>query len=555
MACRGLKFNQSVFSGEIPHHFTPCDVNNTEDMGGMTPLHWLCVKQLYCHPSEESDNLDTIKWLLKQGANTDTTTDSLGYTPLHILSLGSYPEEIEMSSIWTLVKERYGTGTIEKNERLASKNAVRLLLQNGARIIRNKTHHLTPLELFMLRLESEQMEIETIQEIFPVNVIVRDLFGLFTLKLCKIRDREQLLKIVSLSVKHGCWYLGNIEWNVSAMTQLFAGKCDLFILVFSHEIFKGRLLPDYIPLVLPLEGQNNNEIFPLKEMDLLTDIRDVSRVYDTFGVTGFNATLNLAICEESMYISFEDHLRIYLDRMGQLAKEHSLECYEDILYRFIDTSIERYRIKHSSGFNSLGAACLLVLLEGLACRCQDRNMAKQIFSGIIAKYQMHFVLHRIIDMCSGTRTNYRVADGECSDTLSHFEWENRLEIIFEFLEAQINNLDEATNTCLHVAINNMNINLITELLTHNAYPYAKNRDGDTCIDLIMRKVTNKNNGKSILNKRIELLLSVPPMLQVLTADIIIQCGLWIGEDSLPARARNILSLHGYRFSLPPGQPL
>ena len=553
MADNSLRFNQSLFRGVIPH-FTPYDINNTDDLGGMTPLHWLCVKQLYCHSSQESDNLDTIKWLLKQGANTNTMTSTLGYTPLHILSLGRDSEEIEVSNVWALIKKCFETGTIEKNERLTAKNAAILILESGARMIRNKPHNLTPLALYMVRQNRENMKISTVQEIFPVDLAVRDLFELFTIKLCKIRDREQLLKIVPLSVKHGCWYLGNNDWNVSAVTQLMAYKCDLSLLVYSNEVFKGKLLPDYIPLVLPLEGQYMNEIFPLEETELLNEVRDVLGVYDTFGVAGLYGALNLLICEESMYISFEDMLCVYVDKVGVLSGTHGVKCLENILDNFVGISIERFTIKHSSSFNTLGAACLLIILNSLTP--QDRITAKQILNSLIAKYKMHWILHRVIEMCSGIKTSYRISEGESSRKLVEFEWRNKLEIVLEFLEVQINNLDEDANTCLHVAINTMDTELITELLTRNAYPYAKNINGDTCIDLILRNITKKRKENSILHKKIDVLQSAPPMLKVLTADLIIQCGLWISEESLPVTTRNILSLHGYRFLHSPlEQPL
>ena len=546
---RGLRFNLSLFGGVVPH-FTPYDINNTEDLGGMTPLHWLCVKQLYCHQSQESDNLDTIKWLLSQGAKCDTTTNTLGYTPLHILSLGRESEELEVSNVWTLIKENYGKQTIEKNEKLSIKNAVRILLESCARIIRNRTHNLTPLSLLMIRLEREEMKIQNVLDIFPVDLSLRDIFELLTIKLCKFRNLAQLLKIVSLSVKHGCRYLGNADWNVSEITQLMEYKSDLFILVYTNEIFKGKLLPDYIPLVLPLEGQNMNEIFPLREMDLLFEVREVLSVYDTFGVCGVVGALNLRICEESMYISFEDLLSIFSEIILELTSKYCLKKFEIIFDNFVDISVERFKIKpNSSSLNILGAACLLILLEFLNRRSQDRTIAKGIMRSLIGKYEMGFILHRIIEMMSGSTSSYKVAEGERSKKLIEFEWKNKLEIIFEFLEVQINSLDKGVNTCLHLAINCLDTQLITELLSHNAYPYARNRNGDNCIDLIMENIINKSdeNSNLIFRKKISILHSAPRMLKVLTAELITQCGLWISEDSLPVSARNILILHGYKF--------
>lgn len=456
MTQSGIDYNLLLFRGIIPNS-TPYHINNTEDIGGMTPLHWLCIKYLYCDTIEQRGNLDTIKWLLSQGAETDTMTDTLSYTPLHLLALGRNPEEKEMSLIWTHIKEDKLDPLAHRDEETAIKNGVRVILENGGRIIANRTHGLTPLGLFMMRLGRDDMEIENVVEFFPVPLRVRDLFELNTIKLCEFRNIDMLLKIVSLSVKHGYGYLGSIDWNVSGLSRLMAQECDQLILVYTHETFEGKLLPDYIPIVLPIGDQNPNEIFPLCSTGLLDEMKDSLLVYRKFGVEGLKAALNLIVCEESMYISFEDMFCIYNKQILLLAGDYSLDLFGEIFHIFVETAIERFKIKQSSkGLNNTGAACVQLLLGWLDIRRQDKDTVKQFITNLTSKYQMEAVLHSVLDMLC-CRKQYRVVPGELSCKLVDFEWRIYLSDVLEFLDTQINSFDADGDTCLHIAINHTEI--------------------------------------------------------------------------------------------------
>ncbi|KAI6656424.1 hypothetical protein LOD99_1220 [Oopsacas minuta] len=550
MFTSGLEFNESLFRDDLLlREVTPSDINNTNDIGGMTPLHWLCLKHLYCDTiRQQESNLQLIENLLVfHGADPNIMTSTLSYTPLHILSLGKNSEEKEISNIWTFLKDKIRDEHTNINEELAIKTAVRVLLENGARIIPNRTHNLTPLGLFMMRLGKEDMEIENVYEFFPVSLRLRDLFEMNTIKLCEFRNREVLLKIVSLSIKHGYGYLGSLDWNVSGLSRLLPQDCDQLILVYTQGTFQGKLLPDYIPLVLNSENQDRNEIFPLK-CKLLDEMKNTTLVYEKFGITGLKAALNLIICEESMYISFEEILVLYSTKLSDLSMKNGLEPFEEMFSIFVDVVAERFRIKtNTKSMNTVGSVCLLILLELLGARKQDKHIVKRILSSLIAKYEMNAILHSIVDVMSCNKTQYLVITGERSHKLANFKWKTHIEIILEFLDTQINNLDEDGNTCLFVAINNMDIHIITELLTHNAYPYARNTDGNTCILLIRDMLTNVHE-VSPLRQKIDLLDSSPPMLKVLSAELIIShTGLRISEDNLAASARNILVLHGYKF--------
>ena len=556
MAQSGIEFNFLLFWGIIPNS-TAYHINNTEDIGGMTPLHWLCIKYLCCDTIEQRDNLDTIKWLLSQGAETDTMTDTLSYTPLHLLALGRDPEEREMSLIWTHIKEQKHNEMSYRDEEAAIKNGVRVILENGGRIIANRTHGLTPLGLFMMRLGRDDMEIENVLEFFPVSLRVRDLFELTTIKLCEFRNTEILLKIASLSIKHGYGYLRSLDWNVSGLSRLMTQECDQLILVYTNETFKGKLLPDYIPIVLPIGEQNRNEIFPLRNTDLLDEMKDSSLVFRRFGMEGLKAALNLIVCEESMYISFEDLFYIYNKQILALAGEYSLELFEEIFHVFVETAIDRFKIKQNSkGLNNIGAACMQILLGWLDIRREDKHTVKLFINTLTCKYRMEAILHSVLDMLCCDRKQYRVVPGELSYMLVNFEWRVYLSVVLEFLDTQINCFDADGNTCLHIAVNHTDVRTATELLSWNAYPYAKNNNGITCIEIMREIVSDREYGKfRSLKNKVSLLDSSPPMLKVLAAESITRHCIEIQADTLATGVRNILVLHRYKYDSPPGQLL
>ena len=550
MAQSGIDFNLLLFRRVIPNS-TADHINNTEDIGGMTPLHWLCIKYLYCDTIEQRGNLDTIKWLLSHGADTDTMTDTLSYTPLHLLALGRNAEEKEMSLIWAHIKENKYDDLDYRDEETAIKNGVRLILENGGRIIANITHNLTPLGLFMMRLGRDDMEIENVLDFFPVALRVRDLFELNTIKVCEFRDVDMLLKIVSLSIKHGYGYLGSIDWNVSGLSRLMTQECDQLILVYTNEIFKGKLLPDYIPVVLPIGDQDRNEIFPLCNADLLNEMKDSLLVYRKFGMEGLKAALNLIVCEESMYISFEDMFNIYNKQILSLAGEYSLDLFEEIFHEFVETAIDRFKIKQNTkGLNNIGAACMQLLLSWLDVRRRDKHTVKRFITSLADKYQMGSVLHSVLEMMCCDRKPYRVVPGELSHKLVEFEWIIYLLEVLEFLDTQINSFDADGNTCLHIAINHVEIQTVTELLSWNAYPYAKNNSGTTCIELMRDILASIEQGKyiKILKNKVNLLDSSPPMLMVLAAEYITRHGIDIREDTLASSVRKILELHRYKLT-------
>ena len=346
-----------------------------------------------------------------------------------------------------------------------------------------------------------------------------------------------------------------LEWNISLVEQ----DRDLTILVLTNEMFDGKLIPDYIPLILPIGGKCKNEIFPLENMELLDHIKDVIGINRRFGLEGVLAAVNLLICEESMYISSEEMTIIFSDTILKFANELNLEFIQEILYCYVHTSANRYGIDvGSKGMDYVGMGCVMILLEWLAVRSDDKQIVKEITNHIVSKYKMKSILHCIVGVI-GRNTSLEIRS-EQSTKLTNFDWEDNLETIFELLEAQINVLDCNGNTCLHIAIRHSDLPMMLQFMEHNAYPYAKDINGNSCIALTRSILDDERincDYLSKLGKKLAILDATPPMLKVICAETIIQSGLWMGQTSLPASARNILALHGYQpenVSSPPALP-